>query len=92
MQRENPSRAQGFGLIGIMIAILIILFLVFGFQKLHPAEKLPIDDDTTLGTYEPVSPDGMKGQLEAGFQAKQSAQDTVKNLQDRVARDADDSR
>lgn len=77
---------HGFGLIGIMIAMFIILAIVFGFQKLQPEESSPTDD-TSLGTYQPITPANISGQLEAGQQAKESAETTVKNLQDRVAHD-----
>ena len=77
----------GFGLIGIMLVVLIMLAIAFGFQKLQSSESSPASD-TSLGTYQPITPDGLPGQLEAGYQAKDNAQATVKNLQDRVSRDA----
>lgn len=83
---HTPASRHGFGLIGIMIAMLIMLAIVFGFQKLQPEESSPTDD-TSLGTYQPITPANISGQLEAGQQAKESAETTVKNLQDRVTRD-----
>lgn len=92
MARYNQSMLTttsptGFGLIGIMIAVFIILIIVFGFQKIQPARQ-PSESDTSIGAYQPITPDSLPGQLEAGYQAKENAQATVKNLQDRVTRDA----
>jgi len=80
----------GFGLIGIMLVVFIMLAIAFGFQKLRPTESSPASD-TSLGTYQPITPDGLSGQLEAGYQAKDNAQATVKNLQNRVSSDASGS-
>lgn len=94
MARYNQSMLTdtsptGFGLIGIMIVVFIMLIIVFGFQKLQPARQLQ-ETDTSIGTYQPITPDSLPGQIEAGYQAKENAQATVKNLQDRVARDIDE--
>ena len=73
-----------------MLVVFIILAIAFGFQKFRPTESSPASD-TSLGTYQPITPDSLPGQLEAGYQAKDNAQATVKNLQDRVSSDASGS-
>ena len=80
----SPS---GFGLIGILIVVALLLVFTFGFQKLGSSNP-DSEVDTKIGTYQPIGTGDIEGQLEAGFQAKEKARDTVNMIQDRTARDS----
>ena len=82
---SQSPKASGFGLIGILVVVAIMLFFAFGYQKLG-SSKNPTSDESSAGTYQPIGTGDMKGQLEAGFEAKEKASDAVKNVQDRAAR------
>lgn len=82
---SGSPKASGFGLIGILIVVALMLFFAFGYQKLGSPQKSE-SDESSVGTYQPIGTDDMKGQLETGFEAKEKASDAVKNVQDRAAR------
>ena len=82
---SRSPKASGFGLIGILIVVALMLFFAFGYQKLGSSKK-PASDESSVGGYQPIATGDMKGQLEAGFEAKEKASDAVKNVQDRAAR------
>ncbi len=86
--RTKPAlqKKSGFGLIGLLIVVAIMLFLVFGYQKIGSSQKQDTDGNTSVGTYQPIGTGDMQGQLEAGFEAKQKASDAVTNVQNRAAR------
>ncbi len=82
---SQSSKVSGFGLIGILIVVALMLFLAFGYQKLGSSKETG-SDESSIGTYQPIGTGDMKGQLESGFEAKEKASDAVKNVQDRAAR------
>ena len=85
--KHDTSKQSGFGLIGLLIVMALTLIIVFGYEKIGSSKKQDGDGNASLGTYQPVGTEGMKGQLETGLDAKQKAEDAVKNIQDRTARD-----
>lgn len=82
---QIASKTPGFGLIGILIVVALILFFAFGYQKLGSSQAQN-QDETSVGTYQPIGTGDMGGQLDTGFEAKGKATDAVKNVQDRAAR------
>jgi len=85
-KKHPSSKTTGFGLIGILIVVALILLFTFGYQKLGSSQKQNLDE-TSIGTYQPIGTGGIKGQLETGFEAKEKASDAVKSVQNRVDRD-----
>jgi hypothetical protein len=73
-------RPAGFGLIGLLIVVALLLLFTFGYQKAsHKAG--PDADETEMGSYQPIGTGDVKGQLQTGLEAKQKASDAVKNVQ-----------
>lgn len=88
MSPSHVSRniyTHGFGLIGLVIIVALMLVFAFGVQKFSSSPEP--ENDTSLGTYRPIGETNMKGQLETSFQLKEKAQDTVTDIQNRAARD-----
>ncbi len=84
--KHSTSYASGFGLISLLIVVAFMLLFAFGYQKIGSSQKQDADDNTSIGTYQPIGTGDMKGQLETGLEAKQKASDAVTNVQDRAAR------
>jgi len=71
--KHTSSKKSGFGLIGLLIVVALMLLFAFGYQKIGSTKKQDTDGNTSIGTYEPIGAEGMKGQLETGLEAKQKA-------------------
>ena len=89
--KHTSSKKSGFGLIGLLIVVALMLLFAFGYQKIGSSKKQDADGNTSIGTYEPIGAEGMKGQLETGLEAKRKAGDAVKNIQDRTAHDVQEA-